>query len=236
MPYYESVFIARQDISAAQVEELTENFSKVIKDGGGQIPKTESWGLRTMAYKIKKNRKGHYVLMNIDAAADAVHEMERQMRINEDILRTLTTRVDELEEGPSAIMRSRDRDDRPRRDHDDRPRRDHDDRPPRKDTEDEAEKATAEPKADASEAPAEAAAAEPEVKTDEAPAEAAAEPEAETDEAPTEAAAEPDAKTDEAPAEAAAEPEAKTDEAPAEAAAEPEAEAESEDTSEGDDK
>ena len=120
MPNYESVFIARQDITAAQVEGLVETFEKVIIDAGGSVPKKESWGLRTLAYKIKKNRKGHYTLMNIDAPADAVHEMERQMRINEDVLRYLTIRVDELEEGPSVMMRSRDRDDRSRRGRDDR--------------------------------------------------------------------------------------------------------------------
>jgi small subunit ribosomal protein S6 len=130
LPYYESVFIARQDISATQAEALAETFEKVIADGGGSVSKRESWGLRTMAYKIKKNRKGHYVLLNIDAPAPAVHEMERQMRINEDVLRYMTVRVEELEAGPSAIMRNRDRDDRPRRDRG--PRRDHDDGPPRR--------------------------------------------------------------------------------------------------------
>ena len=115
MPYYESVFIARQDISAAQVEGLTETFEKVITDAGGTIAKRESWGLRTMAYKIKKNRKGHYVLLNIDGPAPAIHEMERQMRINEDVLRYLTIKVDAFEEGPSVMMQSRQRDDRPRR-------------------------------------------------------------------------------------------------------------------------
>ena len=115
MPYYESVFIARQDISAAQVEGLTETFEKVITDAGGTIAKRESWGLRTMAYKIKKNRKGHYVLLNIDGPAPAIHEMERQMRINEDILRYLTIKLDAFEEGPSVMMQSRQRDDRPRR-------------------------------------------------------------------------------------------------------------------------
>ena len=128
MPNYESVFIARQDITAAQVEGLVETFEKVIMDAGGSVPKKESWGLRTLAYKIKKNRKGHYTLMNIDAPADAIHEMERQMRINEDVLRYITLRVDEFEEGPSVMMRSRDRDDRSRRGRDDRgdrePRRD----------------------------------------------------------------------------------------------------------------
>ena len=93
MPYYESVFIARQDITAAQVEGLIETFEKAITDGGGVVPKKESWGLRTLAYRIKKNRKGHYVLMNIDAPAEAIKEMERQMHINEDVIRHLTTQV-----------------------------------------------------------------------------------------------------------------------------------------------
>jgi small subunit ribosomal protein S6 len=139
LPYYESVFIARQDISASQADALAETFEKVIADGGGSVSKRENWGLRTMAYKIKKNRKGHYVLLNIDAPATAVHEMERQMRINEDILRYMTVRVDELEAGPSAIMRNRDRDDRPRRDRGDRGlRRDHDDSAPRRGADDDA--------------------------------------------------------------------------------------------------
>lgn len=115
MPCYESVLIARQDISAAQAEGLTELFSKVITDNGGSVVSTESWGLRSLAYKMNKNRKGHYVLMNIDSPAPAVHEMERQMRIHEDVLRYMTIRVDGFEEGPSAMLRSRDRDDRPRR-------------------------------------------------------------------------------------------------------------------------
>lgn len=118
MPYYETVFIARQDISATQVESLADTFTKTIEDQGGQIAKREVWGLRPLAYRMKKQRKGHYVLFNIDAPAPAVHEMERQMRINEDILRHLTIRVDELEEGPSAMMQMRAgrSDDRPRRD------------------------------------------------------------------------------------------------------------------------
>lgn len=115
MPCYESVFIARQDISASQTEGLTENFSQIISDNGGKVVSTESWGLRSIAYRIKKNRKGHYVLMNIDAPAPALHEMERQMRIHEDVLRYMTIRVDEFEEGPSAMLRNKDRDDRPRR-------------------------------------------------------------------------------------------------------------------------
>lgn len=115
MPYYESVFIARQDISGTQADSLADAFTKVIEDQGGTVGKRENWGLRNLAFKIKKNRKGHYILLNIDAPATAVHEMERQMRINEDVLRYLTIRVDELEEGPSVIMQSRGSD-RPRRD------------------------------------------------------------------------------------------------------------------------
>ena len=133
MSLYECVFIARQDISAPQVEALTEDFSNIIAQGGGSVSKKEYWGLRNIAYRVKKNRKGHYVLMNIDAPSAAVKEMERQMSINEDVLRTLTLRVEELEEGPSAMMQSKNsRDERPRRgDGEDRPRRDRDDRPRR---------------------------------------------------------------------------------------------------------
>ena len=113
MAYYESVFIARQDISVTQVEELTDTFTKVINDNDGKIVKTENWGLRTLAYRIKKNRKGHYIMFNIDAPGAAIHEMERQMRINEDVLRYLTIKIDTFEEGPSAMLNSRSRDDRP---------------------------------------------------------------------------------------------------------------------------
>ena len=114
MPLYENVLIARQDVSTAQVEGLVETFQNVITENGGSIAKTEQWGLRTLAYKVNKNRKGHYVLMNIDAPAEAVHEMERQMRINEDILRYMTLRVDEHETEPSAILRNKGSEDRPR--------------------------------------------------------------------------------------------------------------------------
>ena len=115
MAFYESVFIARQDISATQVDGLTDTFTQVIEQNGGKIAKKESWGLRALAYKIKKNRKGHYVQLTIDAPAEAVHEMERLMRINEDLLRYLTVRVDELDTEPSIMMRARpERDERPR--------------------------------------------------------------------------------------------------------------------------
>jgi small subunit ribosomal protein S6 len=129
MALYENVFIARQEISSAQVDALADQFSTILGENGGALKKKEYWGLRSLAFRIKKNRKGHYVLLNIDASPAALHELERQMRINEDILRFLTIRVDELEEGPSAMMQSRGRDDRPRR-FDDRPRR-YDDRGPR---------------------------------------------------------------------------------------------------------
>ena len=125
MPFYENVFIARQDISGAQVDALADTFTQLIADGGGEVKKREYWGLRNLAYRMKKNRKGHYMLLNLDAPAAAVVEMERNMRINEDVLRLLTVRVEALEEGPSAMLQSRSRDDRPRggRDREDRPRR-----------------------------------------------------------------------------------------------------------------
>ncbi|ARJ67674.1 30S ribosomal protein S6 [Magnetospirillum sp. ME-1] len=136
MSLYECVFIARQDISTPQVEALTEELSNIITQGGGSVSKKEYWGLRNIAYRVKKNRKGHYVLLNIDAPSAAVKEMERQMSINEDVLRTLTIRVEELEEGPSAMMQSKSRDDRPRRgEGDDRPRRDDREDRPRRDRE-----------------------------------------------------------------------------------------------------
>jgi len=133
MPLYESVFITRQDIAAPQVEAVADTMANIITEGGGQVTKREHWGLRNIAYRVKKNRKGHYVLFNIDAPSAAVKEMERQMSISEDVLRVLTIRVDELEEGPSAVLQSRNqRDDRPRREGgDDRPRRDYGDRPRR---------------------------------------------------------------------------------------------------------
>src|ERR1044071_8399791 len=116
MPLYENVFIARQDISGAQVDQLSENFTQLIAEQGGQIKKREYWGLRNLAYRMNKNRKGHYVLFNIEAPAAAIAELERTMRINEDVLRYLTLRVDAHEEGPSPIMQNRgSREDRPRR-------------------------------------------------------------------------------------------------------------------------
>ncbi|NVK35349.1 MAG: 30S ribosomal protein S6 [Rhodobacteraceae bacterium] len=112
MPLYEHVFLARQDVSAKQVETLVEQFKGLIEAGGGTVGKIETWGLRTLAYRIKKNRKAHYTLMNITAPHAAVAEMERQMGLNEDVLRFMTFKVDELDEEQSAMMQKRDRDDR----------------------------------------------------------------------------------------------------------------------------
>ncbi len=124
MPLYEHIFMARQDVSGQQVDGLVDQFKSVIEDNGGSVGKIENWGLKTLAYRIKKNRKAHFTLMNLDAPHAAVAEMERQMRLNEDVLRYLTLRVDELEEGQSVMMQKRDRDDRRRRDRG--PRRDSD--------------------------------------------------------------------------------------------------------------
>lgn len=112
MPFYECVFIARQDIAANQVETLATGFADIIQKNGGKVLKTEQWGLRNLTYRINKNKKGHYVLFNIDAPSAAVLEMERNMRISEDILRFLTVSVDELEEGPSAMLRKEEREPR----------------------------------------------------------------------------------------------------------------------------
>jgi small subunit ribosomal protein S6 len=107
MPFYESVFIARQDISPAQAEALADTFTGIVKERGGDVTKREYWGLRSISYRIKKNRKGHYILLNLDAPPAAVQEMERNMGLNEDVLRFMTVRVDELEAGPSMMMQRR---------------------------------------------------------------------------------------------------------------------------------
>ncbi|MBS0185134.1 MAG: 30S ribosomal protein S6 [Proteobacteria bacterium] len=107
MPFYECVFIARQDLTQSQSEGLAQKFSELLKDNGGKVTKVEHWGLRQLAYRIKKNKKGYYHLMNIEATPEVVAEMERNMRLDEDILRFLTVRVDALEEGPSIQMRYR---------------------------------------------------------------------------------------------------------------------------------
>lgn len=114
MPLYEHVYLARQDLSAQQVEELTAKLTGVIGEAGGKVTKNEYWGVKSLTYRIRKNRKAHLTMLNVDAPAAALNEVERQERLNEDVLRYLTIRVDELEEGPSAMMRKsdRDRDDR----------------------------------------------------------------------------------------------------------------------------
>ncbi len=134
MPLYESVYIARPDISATQVETLTADMTKILEENGGKVVKDEYWGLKSLAYRIKKNRKGHYSLLNIDCPPAALSEMERNMRIHEDVLRYMSIRVDEHDEEPSVMMQSKsNRDDRDRdrgrgRD-DDRPKRDSGDTP-----------------------------------------------------------------------------------------------------------
>jgi small subunit ribosomal protein S6 len=135
MPFYEHVFISRQDLSSAQAEGLVEHFSTVLADNGGKVVEHEYWGVKTMAYKINKNRKGHYALLKSDAPAAAVQEMERLMRLHEDVMRVLTIKVDAHVEGPSVQMQKRD--ERERGDRDDRggdrgfggPRPDRGDRP-----------------------------------------------------------------------------------------------------------
>jgi small subunit ribosomal protein S6 len=112
MPLYEHVFLARQDTSAQQVEDLTNQFKGVIEGLGGKVTKTESWGVKSLSFRIRKNRKAHFTLLNVDAPPAALAEVERQERLNEDILRFMTIRVEELEEGPSAMMRKSDRDER----------------------------------------------------------------------------------------------------------------------------
>ena len=109
MPLYEHVFLARQDVSQQQVETMTKEYSDVITELGGKVTKTETWGLKNLAYKIKRNRKAHFVMLNIDAPAGVVAELERQTAINEDVIRWLTVRVDEHEAGPSVQMRKNDR-------------------------------------------------------------------------------------------------------------------------------
>ena len=136
MALYEHVFLARQDLAQAQVDALAEAATKIIEDNKGKVIKTETWGLRSLAYKISKNRKAHYVMLDIDAPAGVVAELERQTSINEDIIRYMTVKVDAHEAGPSVMMRKSERSDRdgrrgergdrPRGDREDRPRRDRD--------------------------------------------------------------------------------------------------------------
>jgi small subunit ribosomal protein S6 len=115
MPLYEHVFLARQDLAQAQVDALAENATKILADNGGNVVKTETWGLKSLAYRIAKNRKAHFVMLDVDAPPPAIAELERQSNINEDIIRFLTIRVDEHEKGPSAMMRRDRSSSRPRR-------------------------------------------------------------------------------------------------------------------------
>ena len=140
MALYEHVFLARQDLAQAQLDALAEAATKIVTDNQGKVVKTETWGLRSLAYRIAKNRKAHYVMLEIDGPGTVIAELERQTQINEDVIRYMTVKVDELEAGPSAMMRKQERDrerrgdreggrdggrgDRP--DRGDRPRRDRD--------------------------------------------------------------------------------------------------------------
>ena len=110
MPLYEHVFLARQDVSAQQVEELTAQIKGVIEQMGGKVAKLEQWGVKSLSYRLRKNRKAHFTLLNIDAPPAVINEIERQERLSEEVLRYLTVRVEELEEGPSIMMRKVDRD------------------------------------------------------------------------------------------------------------------------------
>jgi len=110
MPLYEHVFLARQDASPQQVEELTTQMTGIVEQAGGKVTKTENWGVRSLTYRMNKNRKAHFVLLNIEAPSSAIAEIERQERISEDVIRYLSVRVEEHEEGPSAMMRKADRD------------------------------------------------------------------------------------------------------------------------------
>ena len=112
MSLYEHVLIARPDISPQQVDALIEDITRILAEKGGKVGKTEYWGLRNLAYRMKKNRKAHYSMLNIDAPAEAVHELERRLRINEDVLRFRTVKVDALDEGPSPILARRERDEK----------------------------------------------------------------------------------------------------------------------------
>jgi len=129
MALYEHIFMARQDVSSQQVDALVEHFKTVLEANEGSVAKIENWGLKTLPYRVNKNRKAHYALMNIEAPSSAVQEMERQMRLHEDVLRYMTIKVEEHEEGPSAMLRRNERDDRGPRGGDRGPRRPRQDAP-----------------------------------------------------------------------------------------------------------
>ena len=142
MSYYECVFIARQELSTTQAEQLADQMAEILANNGGEVKTREYWGLKNLAYRIKKNRKGHYTMFHIDAPSDAVIEMERNMGLSEDVLRHLTIRLDELPEGPSIMMQAKS-------DRGDRGRRPDRDRPPRFDRDDKGEAPQAERATDA---------------------------------------------------------------------------------------
>lgn len=120
MPLYEHVFLARQDLSQSQVDSLAATATEIVEKNEGKVTKTETWGLKSLAYKIDRNRKAHFVMLNIDGPGNVVEELERQTRINEDVIRYMTIRVDEHEEGPSVMMRKNERDRKRRSDREER--------------------------------------------------------------------------------------------------------------------
>jgi small subunit ribosomal protein S6 len=120
MALYEHVFLARQDLSQSQVDQLAANATEIVEQNEGRVTKTETWGLKNLAYKIDRNRKAHFVMLNIEGPGAVVHELERQTRINEDVIRYMTIRVDEHEEGPSVMMRKNERDKKRRSDREER--------------------------------------------------------------------------------------------------------------------
>ncbi len=120
MALYEHVFLARQDLAQAQVDSLAEEATKIIETNDGKVTRTETWGLKSLAYPIAKNRKAHFVMLHVDGPGSVVEELERQTRVNEDVIRYMTIRVDAHEDGPSVMMRKSERDKRRRRDNDDK--------------------------------------------------------------------------------------------------------------------
>ena len=120
MAHYEHVFLARQDLSQSQVDTLAAQATEIIEKNDGKVTKTETWGLKSLAYKIDRNRKAHFVMLNIEGPGAVVEELERQTRINEDVIRYMTIRVEEPEEGPSVMMRKNERDNKKRRDREER--------------------------------------------------------------------------------------------------------------------
>lgn len=157
MRNYEHTFIARQDLSPQQAQGLAETYAGVVAEQGGEVTKNEYWGLRSLSYRIKKNRKGHYIHFNLNASSAAIDELERQQRLSDDVLRYLTVRVDDLEEGPSVLMQARSsREERSRRTHDDGPRRSHDDGPRRARSDDDTKRTDEAKKSDEAQKPDEA--------------------------------------------------------------------------------